>query len=56
VVFFCASGECYFWKAPTNYYSQAECAKAVDNFTALLEDKEIPSFGNCLVVNTRNDI
>jgi hypothetical protein len=56
VVFFCASGECYFWKAPTNYYSQEECVKAVDRFTTLLEDKEIPSFGNCLVVNTRNEI
>jgi hypothetical protein len=56
VVFFCSGGECYFWKAPTNYYNKEECVRAVDNFSKLLEDKEIPSFGNCLLVNTRNDI
>lgn len=56
VVFFCAGENCFFWKAPTNYYNKEDCIKATDNFAQLLEDKKIPSFSNCLVVNTRNEI
>jgi hypothetical protein len=56
VVFFCTPESCYFWKAPSNYYKKEECVKAANNFSKLLEDKQIASYSTCFVVNTRNDI
>jgi hypothetical protein len=56
VVFFCSGGECYFWKAADNFFNEKECVQAINKFAKSLEEKEIPSFGSCLVVNTRNSV
>jgi len=56
VVFFYTPDSCYFWQSPSNYYKQEDCVRVATNFSKLLEDKKIASFGSCLVVNTRNDI
>ena len=56
VVFFCSGPECYFWKAEQNYYSLEECQKSVVKFMNYLEAEKIQGMGQCLKVNTRNDI
>jgi hypothetical protein len=56
VVFFCTGAECYFWKSPVNHYNKEECIAAIEKFASVLEQNGVVSFGQCLVVNTRNDI
>jgi hypothetical protein len=55
VAFFCLGEECYFWKSSDNFYSAQECSKSLQEFISKFEDTT-PVFGNCLVVNLKNNI
>jgi hypothetical protein len=55
VAFFCLGEECYFWKAADNFYSIEQCGKALQEFIGK-QDEDLPIFGNCLVVNLRNNV
>jgi hypothetical protein len=55
VAFFCIGEECYFWKSSDNFYSLQDCGTALQEFISKQEDTT-PVFGNCLIVNLKNNI
>ena len=56
IAFFCTGDDCYFWKSDVNFYSQEECTKAVVAFMDSTEAQGVQSVGQCLKINTKNNI
>lgn len=56
VIFFCANGECAFWKSEVGYYSAEECAKVVQKVMTMLNDNGIQNAGTCLPINLNKNI
>jgi len=48
VAFFCVGGDCAFWKADENYYSQEKCEAKVKDVLKALGDSAVD--GVCLPV------
>jgi hypothetical protein len=58
VVIFCSEGQCAFWKASENYYSEKECNIAAISFMKKADAELQLDFieGVCLTVTSKDQI
>jgi hypothetical protein len=52
IIFFCASGECAFFKDSHNYYNKADCEKQVMAVTEVLTSRAVVNYGACFLIKS----
>jgi hypothetical protein len=56
IIFFCANGECYFWKDNNLHYDKDKCEQVLQDAQQALNANGLENEGSCLPISTKNNV